>query len=181
MKPKQFDKQLNDDYFLALQIHEMESSQGVNLYYDCTLSATKNDAKLARQLLESSQESENLALALQFAENEFGFDPIAPSAKKVKREQHSCSGFDRNPQISSDTHDRSSKTPIENRKHCAEDKAVCRHQETQCQEAQCGICLEPLGKKKPVEVLGCGHVFHQAEVHRWFQTSKTRKCPICRK
>ncbi len=172
MKLKQFDKQLNDDYLLALQIHEMESREessqklrqkfSQKLYHECTLSATKNDAKIARQLLESSQESENLALALQLAENEFGFDPLAPSAKKVKREQNFSSGFDRN----SD-----SKTPIENRKHCAEDKTV----------AQCGICLEPLGKKKPVEVLGCGHVFHQAEVHRWFQTSKTRKCPICRK
>ncbi|KAJ2706688.1 hypothetical protein H4R19_004990 [Coemansia spiralis] len=47
---------------------------------------------------------------------------------------------------------------------------------------QCVICLEEYQVGEAVRVLPCGHIFHDACIARWLQStaSKVHECPVCK-
>lgn len=45
----------------------------------------------------------------------------------------------------------------------------------------CTICLESLSQSKSDAVIPCGHTYHSKCLTGWFETQKTRTCPLCRK
>lgn len=43
----------------------------------------------------------------------------------------------------------------------------------------CPISMEPFRENDQVcRILTCGHMFHVAQIHRWFQ--RNSRCPVCR-
>lgn len=43
----------------------------------------------------------------------------------------------------------------------------------------CSICLCAVDKTHALDIV-CGHVFHEACLHRWFSHNPNRTCPLCR-
>jgi len=51
--------------------------------------------------------------------------------------------------------------------------------DTETNEEDCGICLDPLGKK--YVKLECKHSFHLECIDTWFRENNTATCPYCKK